>query len=181
MPAHRASSLIVTGPAGSGKTTLGHALAQRLKRPLLDLDSLTNPLLDSLAHFLPGPHWNVESAATEAIRQGRYAVLRQAARDLIADGAEPILIAPFTRELTGGTEWAELVDALAPTVPRVVYLTASPEILAARRAERGAQRDALRVDTAVPDVAVPHLAMDARRSVDDLAEEVVTALRTPVQ
>ena len=38
----------VAGVAGSGKSTLGRALAVGLGLPLLDLDAVTNPLLDRL-------------------------------------------------------------------------------------------------------------------------------------
>ncbi len=75
--------VLVAGRAGSGED---HArtreLARRLRRPLLDLDSLTNPLLDRLHTVIGGPHWNSAGAYTSLIREGRYEVLRSAAEDL---------------------------------------------------------------------------------------------------
>lgn len=41
-------TVLVAGVAGSGKSTLAMALAQELGLPVLDLDTLTNPLLDAL-------------------------------------------------------------------------------------------------------------------------------------
>uniref|UniRef100_UPI00109BBFD3 shikimate kinase n=1 Tax=Microbacterium sp. K35 TaxID=2305440 RepID=UPI00109BBFD3 len=67
--------VVVAGVAGSGKTTLGRALAAELGVPLLDLDAVTTPLLDALppelwdGHWLHGPH-------AAAVREGRYAALR---------------------------------------------------------------------------------------------------------
>ena len=41
-------TVAVAGVAGSGKSTLGRALATALHLPLVDLDAVTNPLLDRL-------------------------------------------------------------------------------------------------------------------------------------
>ncbi|MFX6759512.1 shikimate kinase, partial [Acinetobacter baumannii] len=49
--------IVVAGVAGSGKTTLGRALATRLGAPLVDLDSVTSPLLDALPDEALGGHW----------------------------------------------------------------------------------------------------------------------------
>jgi sugar-phosphatase len=40
--------IAIAGVAGSGKSTLGRALASWLRRPLVDLDSVTTPLLEAL-------------------------------------------------------------------------------------------------------------------------------------
>src|SRR4051794_41861339 len=74
--------VVVAGVAGSGKSTLGRELATAMRVPLLDLDTLTNPLLDRMvgpvlpAHWLAAPHG-------ELIREGRYAALRAGARDVV--------------------------------------------------------------------------------------------------
>ncbi|MDF2442890.1 MAG: mannitol-/sugar-/sorbitol-6-phosphatase [Subtercola sp.] len=140
--------VLMAGVAGSGKTTLGRALAARLGLPILDLDTLTNPLLDALSDVLPGEHW-LTGPHAPVIRSGRYAVLREAAAEITALGLSAVLVAPFTAELRGGTEWAELVAAVAPATVVVVHVDGSPALLAARRAERGAARDAFRPADAV--------------------------------
>ncbi len=155
--------LVVAGPAGSGKSTLGVALARELRAALLDLDTLTNPLLDVLeCHVAPDGHWN-DRAHRELIRPARYAVLRSAAADQVAAGVDVVLVAPFTDEMTGGPTWDRLVAAVTPVALEVVWLDVPPESLAARVAERGDRRDV--GDNAVPThalrPAVPHRRLDA--------------------
>lgn len=133
--------LVVAGPPGSGKSTLGSALARELRAALLDLDTLTNPLLDVLARQVaPDGHWN-DAAYRNVVRPARYAALRSAASDQVATGVDVVLVAPFTAEMAGGQEWDDLVAAVAPSVPEVIWLDASPRLLAARIAERGDRRD----------------------------------------
>lgn len=159
--AERPPHVVIAGAAGSGKTTLGTALARELGAPLLDLDTLTTPLLDALDPLLPGEHWNAHGPATDTVRRGRYAVLLGAAADLTTVGVRGVLVAPFTRELRGGQEWAELVAALAPTPVVVVHVDGPDELLSRRRAGRGLDRDLHRPALAPEPVSVPHLRVDA--------------------
>ncbi|MBV9923094.1 MAG: HAD-IA family hydrolase [Pseudonocardia sp.] len=151
-------TIAVAGAAGSGKSTLGRALATALRLPLLDLDAVTNPLLDQLvgpvlpAHWLAAPHG-------ELVRDGRYAALRAVAHDVVATAGGAVLVAPFTAELTGGSEWAALLAAVAPTEVQVVHIDGDPGLLERRRTARGAARDAHRPDHATRAPAVPHIAI----------------------
>jgi len=166
--------LLVAGAAGSGKTTLGRAVAAALHLAVLDLDQLTNPLLDALGSVIPGDHWLSGPHAAQ-VRAGRYAVLRAAAADLVGLGQGAVLIAPFTAELRGGTEWEELVTALEPATVWVIHLDGPPEILAQRRRGRGASRDAFRPPDSAPEPpAVPHLRVEVSLST---AEQVELVLR----
>lgn len=132
--------MVVAGVAGSGKSTLGRALASGLRLPLVDLDAVTTPLLDALdprlwdGHWLHGPH-------ADAVRDGRYAALRAVAADAVATAGGAVLVAPFTRELEGGPEWELLRAAVAPATPRIIHLVGDPELLATRRAARSEPRD----------------------------------------
>lgn len=177
------SVVAVAGPAGSGKTTLGRALAVALGRPILDLDTLTNPLLDRLPLLGIDGHWNADGPHRVAVRDARYAVLRCAAADLVAVGQSPILVAPFTAELAGGDAWRALGAAVAPAPITVVHLTGAPELLEARRALRGADRDRQRprVDRAT-EIAVDVVGIDAALTTEQQVFRVLRALgvRTPV-
>jgi sugar-phosphatase len=137
----------IAGVAGSGKTTLGRALAAHLSAPLIDLDSVTNPLLDRLHIGGTEGHW-LSSARASEIRDARYAALRATARDVVGTAGSAVLVAPFTAELAGGPEWSDLRDAVAPAPLVVVRLVGDPALFSDRRSMRGEDRDAHRgVDT----------------------------------
>ena len=151
----------VAGQAGSGKSTLGRHLAATLGATLLDLDTVTNPLLDALTERLvPGGHWNDE-ALRDVVRPARYACLLATARDQRDTGLDLVLVAPFTAELTGGQAWADLRAAVEPAEPRMIWLDASPELLEQRIADRGEPRDAGRSVGAPLTPVVPHVRIDA--------------------
>ncbi|MBB3050990.1 sugar-phosphatase [Prauserella isguenensis] len=151
----------VSGPAGSGKTTLARNLATELRVPLLDLDALTTPLLDRLHGPVFTEHWLCPPHG-DAVRAARYAALRSTAADVVASAGAAVLVAPFTAELTGGPAWQELTAALAPAELRMVHLRGDPELFARRRAGRGASRDTHRAaDPAPVRPAVPHIGIDA--------------------
>ncbi len=153
-------AVAVAGAAGSGKSTLGRAVAARLRAPLLDLDTVTNPLLDALGDGVFGRHW-LSSAHAAAVRQGRYAALLATASEVLGTAGGVVLVAPFTAELAGGTAWEDLVAAVSPTNLQMVHLVGSPELFACRRAARGSERDRHRPSRPEAVAAVPVLTVDA--------------------
>ncbi len=174
--------IAVAGPAGSGKTTLGRALAMALGLPLLDLDQLTNPLLDRLTGAGPGGQW---LAATDAsvVRDGRYAALRATAADIVSVGVGVVLVAPFTSELAGGDAWTLLNHAVEPSRLTVVHLSGPPALLQARRQQRAEARDTFRHnEPAPPAPVVEHLSVEAAWTTDQQLSRVLNLLghRAPV-
>jgi sugar-phosphatase len=169
--------VVVAGPAGSGKSTLGLHLARVMRLPYLDLDTMTNPVLEGLGVVLAEQlHWN-DPRLRDVVRPARYRALRDTLADQVAAGLGAVVVAPFTAELQGGDQWDKLVDA-AGCVPAVVWVRASPALLAERRAARAADRDAHIVDGAdSTPPAVPHVAVDAALTT---AEQVQVVLRHPV-
>ena len=150
---------LIAGPAGSGKSTLGRALATRRRAALLDLDTVTNPVLDALgAGPAPTDHWN-DPDRRDQVRPARYAALLAVAADQVVD--EIVLVAPFTAELRGGPEWTLLTEALAPAPVRVVWLRADDALLRHRVAGRRETRDAVRTPAELGPPAVDHLVVDA--------------------
>ena len=174
-------AVVVAGTAGSGKSTLGRAIAESLRAPLVDLDSVTTPLLETLPAEILGGHW-LTSPHAAAIRAGRYAALRATAADALSTAGRVVVVAPFTAELTGGAEWEALVAALAPVEPHVVYVDGDPGVLASRRSLRGASRDAHRPETEPVAPTVPVTVVDAELSTAQQLARVLPALgiRRPV-
>ncbi|MDF2990568.1 MAG: yfbT [Microbacterium sp.] len=168
-------AVVVAGTAGSGKSTLGRAIAETLRAPLVDLDSVTTPLLDALPESAVGGHW-LTSPHAAAIRAGRYAALRAAAADALSTAGRVVVVAPFTAELAGGVEWEALRGALAPTEPHVVHVDGDPAVLASRRSSRGAARDAHRPETARVTPAIEVTAVDAELSTAQQLARVLPAL-----
>ena len=166
----------VAGVAGSGKSTLGRALAAALAAPMLDLDSMTNPLLDRLPAGLFGGHW-LASPLNATIRDGRYAALRAVARDTVATAGRAVLVAPFTAELQGGAEWQLLREAVGAAALRVVHIDGDAEMFAARRARRSEERDRHRMPhTPGRAPAVPVLTVDGELGTEQQLARVMAAL-----
>ncbi|WZH38866.1 MAG: HAD-IA family hydrolase [Microbacterium enclense] len=174
-------AVVVAGTAGSGKSTLGRAIAETLRAPLVDLDSVTTPLLDVLPESAVGGHW-LTSPHAPAIRAGRYAALRATAADALSTAGRVVVVAPFTAELTGGVEWEDLRRALAPAEPYVVHVDGDPAVLASRRSSRGAARDAHRPETARVTPAIEVMTVDAELSTAQQLARVLPALglRRPI-
>jgi sugar-phosphatase len=158
-------AFVVAGPAGSGKSTLGRALARRLAAPLLDLDTVTNALLDGLfAATGAAGHWN-DDAHRARVRPARYATLLALAAEQVRVGLDVVLVAPFTAETRDGAAWERLGEALAPAEPMLLWLDAPADVLAARVRARGEPRDAADVASRDPSPPrVPHTVVDATRS-----------------
>jgi len=168
-------AVVVAGTAGSGKSTLGRAIAQTLRAPLIDLDSVTTPLLEALPADTLGGHWLTSPHATN-IRAGRYAALRTTAADALSTAGRVVVVAPFTAELSGGTEWDALVAALAPAEPHVVHVDGDPAVLASRRLSRAAARDAHRPETPPTVPSIPVATVDAELSTAQQLARVLPAL-----
>lgn len=171
----------VAGVAGSGKSTLGRELAVRLRAPLIDLDAVTNPLLDALPTDALGGHW-LSSPHASAIRDGRYAALRAVAADAVSTAGGAVLVAPFTAELQGGADYDLLVAAVAPARLHIVHLTGDENLVASRRARRGEERDTHRTDAGTPEAVVPVIAVDAELSTAQQVTRVLPHLgvRSPL-
>ena len=165
---------VVAGRAGVGKSTLGRALASSTGAVLLDLDTVTNGLLDGVfpATGLPG-HWN-DHRHRGWVRPARYAALLDVAAEQVTLGRDVVLVAPFSAELSGGPEWDTLCDRLGPAVMVVVWLHAPQEVLSRRVRERGELRDsALLEQRPAVAPAVPHLAVDATLTTSEQVAQVL--------
>lgn len=112
--------LVLIGLRGSGKTTLGQRLAAKHQRSFIDLDDRTPAVLGAPT---VADAW--KSRGEPAFRAAELAALKQA-----------IAEAPDILALGGGTPTApgalQLLNSLRNSGPTLVYLRASPGILAER-------------------------------------------------
>lgn len=163
-------ALLVAGPAGSGKSTLGAELARQLPASLLDQDVLTNPLVAVVQRLL-GVGENLDDARLrELVRGPRYDVLLDAAGDQLRCGVHAVLVAPFTAEAAHEDRWEQVSRRLltaGATEVHLVWLDVAPLELRRRLRARGAARDRARTEDP-----------EALRSwLDDLRPPAVAAVR----
>jgi sugar-phosphatase len=173
-------ALLVAGAAGAGKSTLGEALARLTGAALVDLDAVTNSLLDRLfpATGLVG-HW-YDDLHRPLVRPARYAALLAVAADQVRMGHDVVLTAPFTAELQGGRAWKAVTESLSPADTFVVWLDAAEDLRAGRLRDRAEPRDAAqRSERPLHPPAVPHLALPAGLATQKQLDAVLTALDDP--
>jgi predicted kinase len=176
----RPFAILISGAAGTGKSTLAAALAPRLGAAILDLDVATGPLTEVVCTLLGRTDLS-DPRVAELTRTPRYETLLALAADNLRAGISVILVAPFTAERSPAG-WAAFTDRLEPHAAGVllVWLDLPPDHLITRLKRRGAARDSDKV--ANPDAflagvhrappVVPHLRLDATRPVTVSVESV---------
>ncbi len=149
---HRQRSVyVVAGPAGSGKSTLGRALAGITGAVVLDQDIATNPLMAQLALVVRAGDDLDHPALRGSVRQARYQCVIDVAVDNGRLGRDVVMIAPFTAECTDPQAWLELTRQLVPAQVRLIWVTVPPEVALARRIRRNLARDAAAAGSAAPE------------------------------
>jgi predicted kinase len=141
--------IAVSGPAGSGKTTLARALAAHLGYALADLDTVTGPLTE-IALGLFGElgvdaEAGLDSPAGRRLRAARYATLLDVARANLAVGLGVVLSAPFTSERHDAAAWDRATERLGlepgSDAAALLYLSVPADELRRRLSLRAADRD----------------------------------------
>jgi gluconokinase len=165
--------VVIMGPAGAGKSTVGARLAKTLGWDFHDADDLHRP--DNVARMRAGL----------PLRDAERGPWLAAVARLIADhvrGGTPVVLA--CSALKRAYRRALMPADAAPGDVRFVYLRASPGLLAARLAER--RRHFFPADLLVSqladleepgdDEAVPVLSVDADAPIGRLVREIRRAL-----
>lgn len=179
IPHPSAPTLIaIAGIPGSGKTTIGRAVATELGAALLDLDTLTNPLVRVLADQLGAGDNFDHPALRGAVREARYRSLKDAAADVASAGISAVVVAPFTTELAEAAAWQAFSAGAQHAL--LIEVRIDPSSAAQRRAARGLPRD-LAGSGQVTDLPAPstvaHLAVDGTQPVEDSVAAIVAAVR----
>ena len=164
----------IAGLAGTGKSTLGDALAASLGGVHLDFDEISRMVVDRARL----DHADLtEAELLLAVKQERYAGLHAALVEHLESGSGQAVVvsAPFTRQIADPLAW----DAWTQTAPEslLVWLHVSEAERERRIAIRGAARDRGAGASAVPSApAVPHLALDAAEPTSALVAQVLDRL-----
>jgi predicted kinase len=176
--------LLAGGPA-AGKSTVGRALARRLRAALIDQDTATAPLVAVVADLV-GVQDLDDARLAGPTRQARYETVSAIAEDNLRAGIPVVMVAPFTDERRSLEAWAALDRRLraAGGVPLLVWLHVQPATAVQRLRVRGAARDLAKVtdpagfaaasDLAEP--AGPYLGVDGESPTHDVVRRVLAAL-----
>jgi gluconokinase len=158
--------IVVMGPAGSGKTTVGSALAHAFACPFLDADSLHSAA--NVEKMRRGEGLN------EADRAPWLQRVRMEIDRFISDGKAAVVACSALSE-----RHREVLGGARPEL-RLVYLRASPEVLAervARRTGHYAGPALLKSQLEVLEEPKDALSVDATLPLEDLVREIRKGLR----
>ncbi|GAA3377858.1 hypothetical protein GCM10020367_55210 [Streptomyces sannanensis] len=121
--AHPVALILVAGYAGSGKSEAGKLLSQATGWALLDKDTLTRPLTESLLIGLGGdPDDRHTDLYAERVRPLEYDCLMKACWENLECGVPVVAVAPFIQEVVDA-QWS------ARTRRRCARLGAGVEVL----------------------------------------------------
>ena len=170
-------AIALMGLRGSGKSTVGRRLAEQIGRPFVDLDQRALALLGAAAVS--------EAWARHGEPAFRAAELSALERLL---GNEPEAVVA----LGGGTGMIEGFERATRDRARLVYLRATPAVLAERISDGDRDRPALKGESATGEMQsvfaerdpryreLAAVVVDASGSVEDVLERVLEGLnRTP--
>ncbi len=130
----------VGGSPGAGKTTVGALVAAAGGLCLVDLDSVTTPLVEAFAAVL-GTVADLDAPQFAALRDARYACLASVASDNLRAGRSVLTVAPYTREAADAAAWRALGRSWGAERVVLCWLDVDPDEAAARAATRGLPRD----------------------------------------
>lgn len=130
----------VGGSPGAGKTTVGVLVAACGGLCLVDLDSVTTPLVEAFAASL-GTVADLDAPRFAALRDARYDCLATVVADNLRAGRDVVAVAPFTREAADAVAWRATARAWGATRVVLCWLDLDLDQAAARAAARGLPRD----------------------------------------
>jgi predicted kinase len=90
-------AVLLTGSPAAGKSTVGRALARRLRAALVDQDTATAPLVAVVADLVGVDDLDDRRLAGPT-RGARYEAVTALAEDNLRIGTPVVLVAPFTSE-----------------------------------------------------------------------------------
>lgn len=174
MSADRPGRLLCVGGApGSGKTTVGALVARAVGAAIVDLDSVTTPLVEAVA-AAAGEVADLDSPRYAALRNARYACLAAVVADCLAAGVDVVAVAPFTREAVEGS-WRDWGVASGARSVTTCWLDLDPDEALRRAGARGLPRDLAKGGAPAPPVVVDASVTDLVVAAGDLGPDGVVA------
>lgn len=126
--ASKPSLIVVSGPMGSGKTTLAHRLAPHIALPLLSRDELKEGMVFSTPGFVP--------TTSDPLTRRTYGLFFATIRSWLEAGVSLVAEAAFQDRL-----WRQGLDPLDGLAElRIIRCHVSPEIAEARATARMASQ-----------------------------------------
>ena len=120
--------VIVSGPAGSGKTTLAHRLAATIGCPALCRDEIKEGMVAATPAFVPGP--------SDPLTMRTYSLFFAAIRLFLEHGVTHVAEAAFQH-----ANWARGLEPLRPfAMLRIVRCQVAPGIARVRAEQRGREQ-----------------------------------------
>lgn len=120
--------VIVSGPAGSGKTTLAHRLAATIGCPALCRDEIKEGMVAATPAFVPGP--------SDPLTMRTYGLFFAAIRLFLEHGVTHVAEAAFQH-----ANWARGLEPLRPfAMLRIVRCQVAPAIARVRAEQRGREQ-----------------------------------------
>ncbi|MCW2827268.1 MAG: hypothetical protein JWQ67_884 [Marmoricola sp.] len=178
------SVVLMAGAPGSGKSTVGALVANRLSAALIDLDTATASLTAVVGELL-GREDIDDPEVVRWTREARYEAITALAEDNVKAGVSAVLVAPYSSERKDPKAWQALETRLSRAGARttLVWLRISADEVLRRVEARGAARDVLKLrgkwlaglDLGPP--AVAHLEVDAHLPPHVIAELVIASPR----
>ncbi|MGW7439527.1 AAA family ATPase [Streptomyces sp. NPDC054849] len=141
---HAITLVLVAGYAGSGKSEAGKMMSQATGWPLLDKDTLTRPLTESLLSHLNGdPDDRQSSLYSERVRPLEYESLMKACWENLECGVPVVAVAPFLAEVVD-EQWAARTRRHCSRLGagfEVVWVDSDASSMRERLTSRNAARD----------------------------------------
>jgi DNA-binding transcriptional regulator YhcF (GntR family) len=140
--------VLVGGYAGSGKSELARILARESGWGVLDKDTMTRPLVESLLEVrgLP-PHDRESTTYVQDVRPREYDALMASVWENLECGVSAIAAAPFIQEFQDAA-WVERTTAKAEALGvalSLVWLSCDADTMLTYIRHRGAARDAAKL------------------------------------
>lgn len=138
--------IAVAGAPASGKSTYGRQLAHSLGATLLDLDTMTWPLVEVVMQIL-GEASIDSPIMSQSTRTQRYQALLDTACENLRLGRSVVAVAPFTQERHDPPMWERIVERASAcgAVAELHWCDTPAETLKENIALRGATRDASKI------------------------------------